>query len=1573
MKSSVRKTLLAVLISLFALCMVFFGVFEIMGERPNPLVEAAEEYTYEGASDVQFTTDAPETLMVGDTFNLVATFRTTRADTYWAAMDVTFGTLNANRSAFDPTIAECFEFQTDEWGDPMPDFGPLVLTTSGYSASVVDQLSSGSIRIAISCYHKSRTCASSTVVPVTIPMKVVKEIPVSSVTFGIITDPATVRIADMVTFGRSGTPKDNAANFNCTGLLSTTPAVISTGAANSGVDLAGVKVGHGTASESLTVSTAMTAYSTSTTKNNYKIDLSLTDLSKGAAIRIGTSKPLSTTVTEGTPATVTLGNSGTTTVYINVTAQDKSQSKEYTIQVISRVAQLSGAAVAYQPAVSGATQLGLSPNFSAGTTSYTVKVPNNVTSASITPTVLANFGINGSIAATATNCSLGGGTTGNVASGTALNITNIGDSGAKVVLQVTAADGTTKNSYTFNFTKLSTDTSITSFTVTANDPSSSVITNDTTQGVDYYFKLPAIASGDSKGKMNITVANGSTVKIGSTNYNANTEYAVGSYTVRVTAPAGNYRDYQVTIAREQVDAVFQTLGIRLPGEASFTQLLTGDSHFNTNTNTYTNELIIGGANVIGASIYIEGTVKIGVEYSGKSSTLTGPSGDNDTFTGKLALGKNEYSITVKAGSLTNTYKFNIKLVEKKAGIVSVDLLNAADSSAISGFQFDPAIKTYEVSVPYATDSVKFNVTTDGAYAYVKTGATGAGQMNKANHPGTRHEYSPTAKLAVGETTYVFRAVADEGKATTDDNQVVEGDLYTVKIVRAAADTNSKLRDLEVRLPDGTKLPFVDGDGNEVPFNPNSNNQIIKYGKDASEIASMIVNFFATPEGKNVKITYGGLDSNSYQLPPASAITGGTVPIGIVVTAEDGRTTTEYTINIVTEEFDLGKNFDITKIIITGSNSEIYFKDFVASTHEYPAINVPYEVEHVSITVETYAAATQKHVVANGTELALGENMRLSYENPNTLVIYAVSGSGNNSDGAIKYMFTINREAPKEEVYLDDLRINGATVSGFDKDVNNYTSSQEFGTQSVVFRAVANDEDAKITVMQGNQVMGEGNGSVNIDALALGQPGSSITLTINLEIGIAKNSYTLVIHRATDQPVLVWLEVYDGGTLLQLYDDATNALVDGTDPDSVSVTLRNFKVKTSNTTGKMTIVAKASDPTAIVNLAIVAGPGLTKLSDNEWEVDMTEVFASSTQGVQIVIRPVSGSLARDVHIVTFKRLSSETNFGLAIKEIEEFNKNYEEYRNGTNIDFAPTFLQYTVDFNQGTLTFEVNFSSDDPFVRGTYQILRKRDLTAGGGTVAPTAFRDGDNQYGDILADFTSEPESVVPIAYGLNVLVVNLRSSDGLVTQPIVIIVERELPDFKAISVYEIESFAEDYKNNSDYRSKEEKYVYTVGNNVTKLSISIENFEELESEIIGADSLKVGKNEVVIYLYEKESGVAPTASREGREPVKTVILSINREEAQDNMKTMWMILFFVALALAVILLLILIIIPKNKRGAAQQVILAPAPYIQPPMMQQPQRPQQPQQNGKSPVNVEVRITGDGMVQTNTDYDGHKKN
>ncbi|MDE5896415.1 MAG: hypothetical protein K2H43_01215, partial [Clostridia bacterium] len=328
--------------------------------------------------------------------------------------------------------------------------------------------------------------------------------------------------------------------------------------------------------------------------------------------------------------------------------------------------------------------------------------------------------------------------------------------------------------------------------------------------------------------------------------------------------------------------------------------------------------------------------------------------------------------------------------------------------------------------------------------------------------------------------------------------------------------------------------------------------------------------------------------------------------------------------------------------------------------------------------------------------------------------------------------------------------------------------------------------------------------------------------------------------------------------------------------------------------------------------------------------MEELFASPDQAIQIVVRPANGSDARDVHRVYFKKLSSETDFGLKIKEIEEFNRNFEEYRNSANGDLAPTFLEYTVVFNQSTITFEVDFGGTDAFIRGTYQILRKRDWN-------PVAVQNGNlaandaigNLNNDELVGFTNETESVVPLVYGLNVLFVNPRSSDETAIQPVVIIIDRELPDFKAIGVLEIEQFTQDYKYNAEYRSKEEKYVYTVANGVSKLNVTIENFEELESEVIGADSLVVGKNTVTIYLYEKTAENGNVAAREGREPVKTVILEINREAAQDNSKMMWMILFFVMLGLALLLLLILLFIPKRKKNATQQVILAATPYIQP--------------------------------------------
>ncbi|MDE5897025.1 MAG: cadherin-like beta sandwich domain-containing protein, partial [Clostridia bacterium] len=488
-------------------------------------------------------------------------------------------------------------------------------------------------------------------------------------------------------------------------------------------------------------------------------------------------------------------------------------------------------------------------------------------SVSLTPTVRAGFGISNTIAVTATACTAAG----TVNSGSALSVTGIGDSGSKVVLEVTAADGTTKKSYTFNFVKKSTDTSITNFTVTANDPSGTTIVNDPTQGVDYYFKLPALESGDSKGKMNITAASGATVKLGSNAYSPATECAVGSYTVNVTAPAGNTQAYRVTLAREEVAAVFNSLGIRLPGSTTFEEVLTGNSAYDAATNTYTKTLTIGGANVVGAEIYIEGTRKTGVTYGTPTNlTLSG-----DTFTGKLALGDNSFSVRIASQGKSNTYTFHIKLTEGKKGITDVVIYDAETGGNVIALSpaFNPSTKTYTVTVPYKNmDNAYFVVTTDGEYTVVDT--VSGGRMSRVD--GTLNKHKHTRPLAAGATTTVrIHAVADEGKGDS-------GEEYVINITRAAASTDAKLSGLVVKGPDGTPLKFTDPDGNEVTFDGNTTNYTIKYDGD---IAALVVDIEATASGLNAEVNGAG----RVNLGSLGATSDNVTRIPITVTAEDGVT------------------------------------------------------------------------------------------------------------------------------------------------------------------------------------------------------------------------------------------------------------------------------------------------------------------------------------------------------------------------------------------------------------------------------------------------------------------------------------------------------------------------------------------------------------------------------------------------------------------------------------------------------------------------------------------------------------
>lgn len=1538
MKISFRKAALSVLIAMFMACVVCLGIFSIPKEKK---VVKADNIT----TNIHLSADKT-TVIPGETFILSATLSTTNTSSTWDSANVVV-TPSDGAGGTNTTINQYLSAeQTEDAEIPgLTDKGWYENLSSDGFALPADQNPGAYMAFAFQT-KRGRTPTSTTVSPTVSMVITIDEGIVSTgvreITFAVRAIPLNyVFYNSMVDQAEGGS----------SAFISDT-VTISLGAATTEANLATLHAGHGSAGTALDISnsSSIIALSPSSNRNNFMFLPVLANDSKGATITIGTTNPPATTVADGATATVPLGNTGRTTVYIRVTAQAAAagesapKTKLYTITVESQIALLSGLTMSYQPPASGATNLKLAPNFAQTTYTYTATVPKGATSVTLTPTVLANYGIVNAVGVATTDCTAAT----SVNSGSGLTVTNIKDSGSKVVFTVTSAHGDTQT-YTVNFSALSTDTAIQSFTVTSD--SGSTVASDPSQGVDYYFKLTP--SANTQGKMNVTLPAGTTnIKIKKATeadsafktLTSNDFYGVGSYTIRVTAPAGNYKDYVVQLVREDVPAEFESLGICLPGETGFTPVLTGNADYDSATKTYTKTLTISETNKVGATFRVEGTLKAGGTY-GTPTGFTGPAGEDQTFTGTLALGDNSYSIVVQNGGLTNTYRFNIKLTEGKNAITDIKMTN--NGSAVSGFTFNAATKTYTLTVPYATSSLDFELTTDGTYTRVATGATGAGYMNKPNHPGDKHVY--TRPLTEGDNSIVFRAVADDGKGAS-------GDLYTINVKRTAASTDNKLSGLVVKLPDDTVLPFEEPN---VTFDPDTQNYVIKIDRN-TDISTLTVKVEAT--ARDPKATVNG--DGTINLGALGATADNVTRVPVTVTSEKGDSYTYY-IAISQKAIVLDDNFDITDITITGNDGVTYFgngadQKFSVSTHEY-TFDVPYLVDRVSVFVEAFATAEK--FGGGDKALQVGENV---------FEVYAVAQNGQNGDKAVKYTFKINRAEPITEVYLANLRIDGATVANFDKEKFVYSVSQDETTESITLNAVAENERATVTVLVGSDKRGEEVGEITLSGFALGAQGTTITVTINVTLDGTTTPYTLNIYRATDRPLLVYLQIYDGGKTLDIFENILSSPIDGTNADQVSAT-RDFKVRTGNRTGKMTVVARPSDPSAIMNVAYVRGVGLKQVGEYEWEFDMEELYNSPYRAIQIVVRPVAGTDARDEHQIHFNFLTSEINFGLKIrlegekdkgKYLEDFNENYAQYlaNKGMTSDLA-TFLQYNVAFSQKTLTFEVDFGAD-AFIQGSYQILWKKSWE----NKEKSRLADSDsntNFNSELLVDYNRNPESLINIQYGLNVLVVNLRSSDESVIQPVVILINRENPDFKALSVREIESFG------TDYRGEKEEYLYTVENGVKQLTVTAEVAEGLRYEIAGADGnkvdLKVGMNEIKIYLYEDNGnvGVSRLADEE-EQPVKVVTLNVNREEAKDNMKLVWMVLFFIMLGLALLLLLILLFIPKRKKTTQQQVIYAPAPFMmQPTMMQQPQQPQQPQ-SGKSPVNVEVRITGDGTVQTNAD-------
>ena len=540
----------------------------------------------------------------------------------------------------------------------------------------------------------------------------------------------------------------------------------------------------------------------------------------------------------------------------------------------------------------------------------------------------------------------------------------------------------------------------------------------------------------------------------------------------------------------------------------------------------------------------------------------------------LQVGNNSYQINVLSQSgLTEIYTVNVYRLSND------NTLSALALSNVNFGTFNKNTTNYTATVPYTTDKTNVTATaTDGSKATI----TGTGN----NKP-----------LSVGENTISVTVSPENCKSeysSVPDNTCTTK-TYTVTVTREAASTVSTLNDL---LVDNTRVKgFTPGDGtstytlDEVGYSKSSINITYVKGEDHETVSgdgtknlSVGMNTFdvvVTAQDGTTKTTYTikvYRKSNNANLSALNVTSskGGTLTpnfganttaytysvdadetdVDITYTkAHDGatiattpasltninpRTTSSVTIEVTPEDttqakktytitFDVAKssNANLNDLKVDGTTVENFDKDTTIYN-----ITVPSDKDSVNIAATAEDDRVKSISNTGSNSLNYGENQ----------IKVTVTAEDNSTK---EYTLNITREK-KNISTLSDLKVDGTTVPGFNKDTLTYTLDDvAYSKSSVNITYTTSDSDATVT----------GNGTKN---LSVGD--NALKVTVTAQNGTDKTEYTINIHRKSNDATLKSLNVISSktGTLSPAFNANTTAYTYSVDADETEVTVSGEK-------------------------------------------------------------------------------------------------------------------------------------------------------------------------------------------------------------------------------------------------------------------------------------------------------------------------------------------------------------------------------------------------------------------------------
>jgi len=350
-----------------------------------------------------------------------------------------------------------------------------------------------------------------------------------------------------------------------------------------------------------------------------------------------------------------------------------------------------------------------------------------------------------------------------------------------------------------------------------------------------------------------------------------------------------------------------------------------------------------------------------------------------------------YTVTAENGSTRNYYVNVTKAVASTAKLLTYFAFEALDPDAVG--VIDEAAKTVAVTVPFATDVTTLAATYTHSY------------LSTVNIGGA----AQTSGATVNDFTnpVVYQVVAEDG-STAD---------YTVTVTKAVASTQSAITSFKFTNLNPEVVGVIDQGTKTI-------NLTIPF---VADITTLVATFVASPFST---VAIGAAPQVSGTTPNDF-----TNDVIYTVTAQDGVTTTDYTVKVTQTPASVAKDLYTFKFL--DADNAALAADVIGTvdqTTKTVAIEVPFGTD-VTALVATFTQSALAKVSVGGVDQVSGTTAN-DFTND---VVYRVTAEDNSTKD---YTVTVSITAASRENELLSFTFD-KTINGFDNDAIGTIDSDNF--------------------------------------------------------------------------------------------------------------------------------------------------------------------------------------------------------------------------------------------------------------------------------------------------------------------------------------------------------------------------------------------------------------------------------------------------------------------------------------------------------------------------------------------------